>query len=173
MTRLCMPQPITSQRVRPLVRPRPTRRAHRPLVLESLEDRTLLASATLDISNSGLTKGLLSYNPSANVVSALSVKTSTVTIDPVAQFSELIYTFTDTSEPITLGPGAIADGWSGSGTNTVTGPGSIKTTTTTGFVSSVNLNMLAGNDSVTIASVSAAVNLSFNNHAGDVDSVLI
>lgn len=134
MTRLCMPQPHTSQRVRPLVRPRPTRRAHRPLVLESLEDRTLLASATLDISNSGLTKGLLSYNPSANVVSALSVKTSTVTIDPVDQFTELVYTITDASEPITLGPEAIADGWSGSGTNSVTGPGSIKTTTTTSYV---------------------------------------
>jgi hypothetical protein len=173
MTRLWMPQPKKSHRLRPPLRPRANRRAHRPLVLDSLEDPTLLASATLDISNSGLTKGLLSYNPSANVVSALSVKTSTVITDPVDQFTGLVYTITDTSEPITLGPGAIADGWTGSGTSTVTGPGSIKTTTTTSYVSSVNLNMLAGNASVTIGSVGAAVNLSFNNHAGDVDTVLI
>jgi len=59
------------------------------------------------------------------------------------------------------------------GTNNVTGPGSIKTTSTTTYVASLWLNMLRGNDAVTIASSGAPVNLGFTNAQGDVDRVLI
>jgi uncharacterized protein (TIGR03118 family) len=179
MTRSFLFVPRASRVARRRLATRPIRRGPRRLTLdtllvfEPLEQRTLLSSATLDISNSGSTKGLLSYNPSGTVASDLSIKASTQVTDPVQGFSKLIYTVTDASEPITLGSGATADGWTGSGTNTVTGPGSIKTLTNTTYVSSVDLNMLAGNDSVTVASVGAPVNLSFTNHAGDADSVLI
>jgi uncharacterized protein (TIGR03118 family) len=150
------------------------------LILEPLEERTLLAAALLDINNTtgSPTKGQLSYLGSANVTNNLTVKTSTVVLDPTLGSTELVYTFTDKAEPINLGPGAVLDGWTGSGTNTVTGPGSIKNVsgsvaTTTSYVSSVAINLQNGSDTVAIASVSGATSLTFNNAPGDADTVTI
>lgn len=82
-------------------RPRLTRR----LAVELLEDR--LAPAILD--STGI--GFVTYSASPGVANALSISTDGTD-----------YTITDTAETITLTAGALAAGWSGSGTNTVTGP---------------------------------------------------
>src|SRR4029077_4664103 len=51
--------------------------------------------------------------------------------------------------------------------------GSIKAATNTTYVSSVSINTLDGNDSVTISSVGAAANVIFNNNKGDADTVTL
>jgi uncharacterized protein (TIGR03118 family) len=150
-------------------------RSHRPnartLRFESLEDRTLLsAQATLEISSSGA----LTYTGSTAVTDGLTVKTSTVITDGADGFSTLMYTFTsDSDETITLGPNATNDGWTGSGTSVVTGPGSIKQSTTTTIVSSVAIDLEAGDDSLTISSVGAKTSVNFNSNPGDADSVTL
>jgi hypothetical protein len=158
-----------------LARDRSRRVRRRSIRLEFLEDRVLLASATLDINNTtgSPTKGLLSFVGSAGVADNLSVKTSTQILDPVLNYTQLNYTITDKTETINLTAGTIADGWTGSGTNTVTGPGSIKQQTTTTYVSSDSIQLQDGNDIVSIASVGATTSLWFNNKPGNVDSVTL
>jgi hypothetical protein len=82
---------------------RQTRRRSGALI-EQLEDRTLLSS--LDI-----TSGVLTYDGSNPTPAA-----SRLTVSETAG----VYTFTDLDQTITLGSGAV--GWTGDGTNTVTGP---------------------------------------------------
>jgi uncharacterized protein (TIGR03118 family) len=129
----------------------PNPRLPRPLFLESLEDRTLLAgSAILDINNS---TGVLSYQDSAGTTNNLTVS-----------YTSPKYTFTDTAT-ITLGAGAKADGWTSSGAHTVTGPGT--------NVKSIAIDLLNGNDSVGIASSAAPAVIAFTNQAGNADTVTL
>jgi uncharacterized protein (TIGR03118 family) len=116
--------------------------------LESLESRTLLA--TLNI-----VSGSLSYRAGVGIVNNLSISTT----GPAGK-----YTFTDT-ENITLGPGAIAAGWTGSGTMSVTGPDA--------SVTSMAVDTRDRNDTVTVRSVDAPLALNFTNAAGNVDTVTI
>ena len=62
-----------------------------------------------------------------------------------------LYTFTDAGETITLGAGAIAAGWTGSGTNTVKGASST--------VSSIGIDLGDGNDLANIQSINAPTSL--------------
>jgi autotransporter-associated beta strand protein len=75
------------------------------LRLEPLEDRT--TPATLDLTGAGT----FTYTAGVGVANNLTLSTDGAT-----------YTLTDTAETITLNAAAIAAGWSGSGTNSVTGP---------------------------------------------------
>ncbi len=131
----------------------PQRRAphHRRLNLEALEDRTLLATATLDINNS---TGLLTYVASSGVANALSVSVASST-----------YTFTDLGEGITLGAGAVADNWKVLSANSVAGPATA--------VKSISINTLDGNDSVTLASVTLPTSVAFTNSPGNADAVTL
>jgi uncharacterized protein (TIGR03118 family) len=117
--------------------------------MEALEDRTLLASATLNINNA---TGLLTYVATSGVANALTVSVAGST-----------YTFADLGQTIALGPGAIADGWTGNGTNTVSGSGST--------LKSISIDTRNGNDSVRIASVAVATTVAFTNAPGNVDTV--
>ena len=74
------------------------------------------------------------------------------------------YTFTDV-ENITLTSNAMAAGWTGSGTTTVTGPDSSVTTIAT--------DTLTGNDTVTVQSTDAPVTVNFTNVAGNLDTVTV
>ena len=87
--------------------PRGNQRARRAL-LEALECRTLLSA--LDIS-----AGVLTYSVSGGA-SSLTVSV------PSSGSSDI--SFTEADQTITLTSGAMSAGWSGSGTNTVTGPAS-------------------------------------------------
>ena len=108
-------------------------RRFRPPILERLEDR-LTPSSNLDIVGRAL-----SYSGSA-VNNGL-----TVSVAGTAPTS--LYTFTDSGEAITLGAGALAAGWTGSGTNTVQGASST--------VSSIDIDLGDGNDTANIQSVNA------------------
>ncbi len=138
--------------------PRANPRLPRPVFLERLEDRTLLSgSATLDITNS---TGVLTYEASTGVTNNLTVSYVAATSTASSK-----YTFTDTGETITLGSGARADGWTGSGTHTVTGAGT--------DVKSISINTLDGNDSVAIQSSGATAAVAFTNQAGNADTVTL
>ena len=115
--------------------------------LESLEDRTLLS--TLNISGHAL-----SYLAGSGVTNKLTISTTG---------TSGAYNFNDTAEPITLGAGAIAAGWTGGGTNNVTGPDS--------SVTSISVNTLGGNDSVSVQSIDALTTIAFTNAASDLDTV--
>ena len=130
-------------------RPRRTRPGARRLACEPLEDRTLLA--TLDI-----TSGALSFASTTGVADNLTISTTGTSGK---------YTFTDPSTTITLGPGALHAGWSGSGTSTVTGPDS--------SVTSIAVDTKDANDAVTVRSTDAAVALTFTNVAGNVDTATV
>ncbi len=115
---------------------RPTKRpAARRLFVEQLEELNLLS--TLDI-----TGGSLSYAASAGINNALTITLTGGT--PATN-----YTFKDTGEPITLTANAMAAGWTGSGTNTVTGP---IASVTTNFA----VNLLSGTDQL---NVNGAINV--------------
>jgi hypothetical protein len=73
--------------------------------LETLEDRTMLSTLVIDSS------GNLFFNAGNNV-----------THFPTVSSDGNLYTFDDPAESITLGGEAAAFGWTGSGTNTVSGP---------------------------------------------------
>src|SRR4051812_4483430 len=75
------------------------------LLLEQLEDRT--TPATLDIAP----VGLVNYSAGVGVANALPISTDGTN-----------YPLPATAETITLTPAAVTAGWSGSGTNSVTGP---------------------------------------------------
>ena len=62
-----------------------------------------------------------------------------------------LYTFTDAGETITLGTGAIAAGWTGSGTNTVRGANS--------SVGSIGIDLGDGDDTADVQSVNAPTSL--------------
>jgi uncharacterized protein (TIGR03118 family) len=126
----------------------PARRNARSAVLERLEDRTLLAS--LNVSG-----GALSYVGGVNVANNLSISTA----GPTGK-----YTFTD-AEAITLDAGAIAAGWTGSGTNTVIGPDS--------SVLSMAVDTRNKSDAVGIKSTDAPVTVTFTNGPSDVDTITI
>jgi Domain of unknown function (DUF4214) len=100
-------------------------RPNSKICLERLEDRTV--PSTLDISG-----GSLTYTASAGIVNNLTIGLSTGN-----------YSFTDTGETITLTPGALAAGWTGSGTNTVVGPAASVTTNFT-------VNLLDGDDALEV-----------------------
>ena len=135
------------------VRRRERRRPFRPLFHDRLEDRTLLASATLSISSTGA----LQYLASSGVTNAL-----TVSLAPAAGSIPATYTFTDTGEAITLGTGTT--GWSIAG-NSAQGPAST--------VTSIAINTLDGNDSVKITSVGAPTSIAFTGDAGNTDAVTL
>jgi uncharacterized protein (TIGR03118 family) len=129
----------------------------RRLDLETLDDRTLLA--TLDIVTSGSGSWLvknLTYTGTTRKVNDVTVSTTGITGK---------YTFKDTGETITLGPGALSAGWTGSGTNTVTGPDS--------SVTLISVNTGDMNDTVVVQSIDAPTTLSFNNSTGNVDTVTL
>ena len=146
MPRSSCPGPSRARRPGGPSRSRTRRRTFRPLFHERLEDRTLLASATLSISSSGA----LEYLASTGVTNTLAVSLASST-----------YTFTDT-ESITLGSGTT--GWTTTG-DTAKGPSST--------VSSITINTLDGNDSVTITSVGVPTNIAFNDNQGNTDSVTL
>jgi Domain of unknown function (DUF4214) len=107
------------------------------MCLERLEDRTV--PSTLDI-----TGGSLTYTASAGIQKNLTIGLAS------GNFS-----FTDAGETITLSPGALAAGWTGSGTNTVVGPAASVTTNFT-------VNLLDGDDALEVdgaISVAGAVSL--------------
>src|SRR5262249_21771023 len=110
--------------------------------------RTLLA--TLDIND-----GALTYTAAANVANNLTISTT----GPAGK-----YTFSD-SENISLLPGALAAGWTGSGTTTVTGLAAT--------VTSIAVDTQNRNDSVKVKSTDAAVALTFTNTTGNIDTVTI
>jgi hypothetical protein len=95
---------------------------------DKLEERCLLA-ASLDI-----TAGVLTYNGSA-------VDNNT-TIDDTSNTGSGNIVISDTAEVIDLTPAAIALGWTGTGTNTVTG---LQST-----VTSMVVNGNAGSDVLTV-----------------------
>lgn len=123
-------------------------RMFRRLVLESLEDRTLLASATLAISATGV----LTYVASTGATNNLTVS-----------YTSPNYTFTDTGEAIALGSGTT--GWLASGSHSVTGPGT--------SVKSISIDTRDGNDTVAIMSVAAPTNVAFTNLPGNADTVVL
>src|SRR4029077_4559095 len=102
---------------------------------EQLEDRTLLS--TLNLTAAPI--GVLSYSAGAGISNNLTVSVSGGN-----------YTFTDTGETITLGGNAIAAGWTGSGTNTVTGP--------TSSVLSSSIDLADGTNTLTVASTADTTN---------------
>ncbi len=105
--------------------------------LEQLEDR--LVPSTLDITGGGLT-----YMASAGIDNNLTIGLTAEN-----------FSFTDTGETITLTPGAVSAGWTGSGTNTVVGPAASVTTNFT-------VNLLDGDDALEVdgaISVAGAVSL--------------
>ncbi len=101
----------------------------RRLCLEALEDLTLLS--TLDV-----TGGSLDYLASEGVDNNLTISLGG-SIQPTS------YILSDTGETITLTANAVLAGWTGNGTNTVTGP-----------ISSVNFNftvsLLTGADELNV-----------------------
>ncbi len=147
----CVPAATLERPHRPL-RGRMSRRTFRRLFHERLENRTLLASATLSISN-----GALNYQASSGVPNVL-----TVSLAPAAGTVPATYTITDTGESIALGSGT--KGWTSSG-NMVTGPSST--------VTSIAINTLDGNDSVTIVSVGAPTAIAFTGNPGNADTVTL
>lgn len=92
--------------------------------IEILEAR--IAPAMLELSGT-----LLGYTAAAGI-------TNNLTIDLVVGN----YTFTDTAETITLGANALAAGFTGSGTNTVTGPASA--------LASIRIQLDNGNDTLNV-----------------------
>ncbi len=108
-----------------------------PPTLEQLEDR-LTPSANLDIVGGALTYTGSAVNNRLTVLVAGTAPTS-------------LYTFTDAGETITLGAGAIAAGWTGSGTNTVRGASS--------SVGSIGIDLGDGDDTADVQSVNAPTSL--------------
>ncbi len=103
--------------------------------LDLLEERTLLSTITLDIAG-----GALSYAETGTPGSG-----SVLTVSTTGKAGS--YTFSESTQPITLGPGAVLAGWTGSGTDTVTGPDS--------SVTSIAITKL-GQDNINIESVDAS-----------------
>lgn len=124
-----------------------TRPGPRQMAWEPLEVRALLA--TLNIASEAL-----SFNSTSTIPDDLSIATTGPTGN---------YTITDSSTTITLQGGAIAAGWKGSGTHTVTGPDA--------SVTSIAVNTREGSDSVD--SADAPVALTFTSVTANVDSVTI
>ena len=153
MSRTTFSRAGTSQEHRRVTRRRADRRVEWPLFVETLEDRTLLASSTLSIAN-----GVLTYQASLGVPNNLTVSFVAATSSAAAT-----YTFDDTGETIALGSGTA--GWSGGGTNKVSGPGTP--------VTSIGINTEDGNDAVTLLSVGAATNIEFSNKPGNIDTVTL
>lgn len=79
-----------------------------------------------------------------------------------------VYSFNDAATPITLGAGATALGWKGSGTNNVSGPSSAVTSTITinagGGTNTVNLRSIKSGNCTTVNgdTGTTAVNISSN-----------
>src|SRR5690242_2278275 len=107
---------------------RTSARPRRAAVLEALEPRVL--PSVLNIVSRAL-----SYTATPGVGNNLTVSTTGTTG---------AYTFADTAELITLGPGAMAAGWTGSGTHAVTGPDS--------SVGAIAVDTRDGNDTVNVLS---------------------
>jgi uncharacterized protein (TIGR03118 family) len=137
----------TSGRPRPVAPGRGRGRRRRPAVLESLEVRVL--PSALNIVSRALT-----YTAAPGVANNLTIATTGATGT---------YTFSDPGEFITLGAGAVAAGWTGSGTHAVTGPDP--------SVGSIAVDTRDGTDTVSVQSVDAATTLAFTNSLGDLDAV--
>ena len=106
-------------------------------LMEWLESRTLLS--TLNIDASGNLTYLEATSPGSPNVLTVSTTGSGGN-----------YTFNESLQTITLGSGAVTAGWTGSGTNTVTGPDA--------SVHSIAITK-AGGDTVNIQSVDALTNV--------------
>jgi hypothetical protein len=122
------------------------------------------AVATTDFTDSALdiSSGTLNYSVGGN-------NNNNVTVS----VSGGIYTINDTGETITLTAAAIAAGWTGSGTNTVSGPDS--------SVSSLIINVGNGDDVVTIRSINdpttvnggnASDTINIGNASNSLDQIL-
>ncbi len=108
--------------------------------LEALESRTLLSTLSFP------SAGSLDYVGAAATASDLTVSTDGTN-----------YTFTDADQLITLDPTAIAAGWTGSGTNTVTGPNI--------SVTGITISTSTADDTISIDSVDASTFI--DSGAGD------
>lgn len=98
------------------------------LVILSAAIGPALHAATLDV-----TSGTLTCLATAGVNNALTISASGAS-----------YVFNDTGETITLSANAISAGWTGSGTNTVTGP-------TSSVTADFQVNLLDGADTLTLS----------------------
>lgn len=108
---------------------------------------SLFAAASLDV-----TTGVLSYTGSG-LANNLTVFISAGT-----------YTFADTGETITLTANAVTAGWSGSGTNTVTGPSA--------GLTAISINSGSGTDTVKVVD-SSAIPISIDTAIGVPDSTIL
>ncbi len=99
--------------------------------LEALESRTLLSTLSFP------SQGSLDYVGATATASDLTVSTNGTDYD-----------FTDADQLITLDPTAISAGWTGSGTNTVTGPNI--------SVTGITISTSTANDTISIDSVDAS-----------------
>lgn len=115
---------ILSQHATPSSRNKHFRRRY---AIEALESRTLLSTLAF------LTTGNLSYQAAATTASALTLS---------ATANDGVYTFTDTDQPISLDPTAIAAGWSNLNSHEVTGP--------TSSVSSITVGGTSAGQSLTV-----------------------
>ncbi|MBX7106065.1 MAG: autotransporter-associated beta strand repeat-containing protein [Gemmataceae bacterium] len=95
-----------------------------------------------------LVSGQLSYSAGFGLANNLTISLATG-----------VYTLNDTAGPITLSPAAQLAGWSGSGTNTVTGPAA--------SLSEFLINTGSANDSITLAGLDKRFSLTGGGQAGD------
>jgi Ca2+-binding RTX toxin-like protein len=123
-----------------------TRRRDLELFVEQCERRTLLSTLDVDA-----VTGALTFTSVGAVDNDLTVSSTGPAGD---------YTFADPNETITLGPGALGLGWTGDGTNSVSGPSA--------DVTSIALDMGAGADTLTIQSVDASTTMT-NAAGGSID----
>jgi acrosin len=134
---------------------RPRRR--RPLGVERLEDRT--TPSTLDFTN-----GVLSYTASSNVGSNFTLA-----------FSGGTYTLSDTAETITVTQAAQNAGFTGSGTNTVTGPDSTSLTslqiTLGNPADTANIRSLSKPTTLTTGAGSDTINVSSTGLTGNLNGI--
>ena len=124
--------------------PRLARRG--PLRVEPLEDRSTPAT----LNSVGI--GAVTYTAGGGVSNTVTVGTDGTN-----------YTIADTAETITLTAGAVAAGWTGSGTNTVTGPNV--------NVFTLAINTGDANDAVAVRSVQHPITVDTGTGAGNAVTV--
>jgi hypothetical protein len=118
---------------------RRSRRGHRPLAVERLEGRALLATLNINIS---AIPPLLVYQATRGVTNNLTIGVSTV--GGVSS-----YTFHDAGEAINLLAGATTAGWTSIDPNTVTGP--------TSSLGAMQIGLVDGADTLTVNQTEAPI----------------